>query len=171
MALAFTVIAGAHSQTAEVRVKLKETDVPIAVLESFKKDFNGNVSRGWEIVPIDIIREEYVVTSFGDLNGEKPTEFAVKIKGPQVWGEAIYDADGLLKFSKTVIKDTALPPAVTKAVMKGFPGYSILKDQETIKQGKSDIIHYRVIVKKGKEKRAVSIDQSGKILHERKLSV
>lgn len=167
--MAFTVIASIHAQTAQVKIRVKEGEIPVSVIESFKKDFVGKQAEEWAIVPATIVGEEYVVSGYDNLNGEKPTSYTVTIKGSNVKGEAVYDQNGNLKFSKERIKETALPASVTNAVMKKYPGFLFLNDQETIKEGKSNFIHYRVVIEKGKEKMALAVDSSGKILKEKKV--
>lgn len=167
--MAFTVIATIQAQSAQVRIKVKEAEIPVSVVKSFKKDFNGGQAEEWDIVPAAIVGEEYIVSGYDNLKGEKPTSYNVVIKGPNMRGEALYDANGILKYSKETIKDVALPKVVRDAVLKQHPGYTLIKDQETIKEGKSNFIHYRVVIEKGKEKRALAVDASGKILKERRV--
>ena len=169
IALAFTVMAAAHAQNSEIRIKARETEIPVAIVEAFKTDYLGAKADEWAIVPAIIVGEEYIVSGYDNLNGEKPTSYLVKIKGTNLRGEAVYDKNGKLMYSKEVIKDVALPAVVRNAVGAKYPGYSFIKDQETIKQGKSDFIHYRVIIEKGKEKMALAVDASGKILKEKKV--
>lgn len=170
LALAITVIGGAWAQAAQIKIKARETEIPVAVVESFKKDFIGQAAE-WAIVPSTVIGEEYIVSAYDDLNGVKPTYYSVLIKGPQVRGEAVYDQNGKLRHMKEVIKDTALPVAVRNAVMKEYPDYTFLKDQEIIKEGKTKFIHYRVLIEKGKMKRALAIDANGKVLKEKRVLV
>ena len=169
IALAFTVMAAAHAQNSEIRMKARETEIPVAIVEAFKTDYLGAKADEWAIVPAIIVGEEYIVSGYDNLNGEKPTSYVVRIKGEKIKGEAVYDQNGKLMYSKEVIKDTALPVAVRNAVWQKYPGYAIVKDQETIKEGKSNFIHYRVIIEKGKEKMALAVDASGKILKEKKV--
>jgi hypothetical protein len=81
----------------------------------------------------------------------------------------VYDQNGKLKYSKEVIKDTALPIAIRNAVTDKYPGFTLISDQETIKEGRSNFIHYRIIIEKGKEKKAVAVNANGKILREKKV--
>ena len=167
--MAFTAIATIHAQSAQVKIKVKEAEIPVSVVESFKKDFSGGQAEEWAIVPAAIVGEEYIVSGYDDLNSEKPTSYTVVIKGTHKRSEALYDANGTLEYSKETIKDTTLPKVVRDAVAKQYPDYTLIKDQETIKKGKSNFIHYRVVIEKGKEKRALAIDTSGKILKEKKV--
>lgn len=169
MTLALTVLAGVHAQSVQIRIKAKESEIPVEVIESFRKDFSGNTAEVWEIVPATLVEEGYVVSGYDDLNGAKLTSYSVTLKGTNFKSEAIYDQNGEMKFFKETIKDTALPVAIVNAVTSKFPGYRILKDQETIKSGKKTLIHYRVVIEKGKEKKALAVDSTGKILKERKL--
>jgi hypothetical protein len=169
--MAFTVIATIHAQSAQVKVKVREAEIPVSVVESFKEDFSGGKAEEWAIVPAAIVGEEYIISGYDDLNGEKPTSYTVVVKGNHMRSEALYDANGKLEYSKETIKDTALPKVVRDAVLKQYPGYALIKDQETIKEGKSHFIHYRVVIEKGKEKRALAVDANGKILKEKKVRV
>jgi hypothetical protein len=167
--LAFTVIATIHAQVAQVKVKVREAELPVSVVESFKKDFRGGKAEEWAIVPAVMVGEEYIVSGYDELNGEKPTSYEVLVKGDHMKSEALYDANGTLEYSKETIKDTALPKVVRDAVLNRYPGYALIKDQETIKEGKSNFIHYRVVIEKGKERRALAVDANGKILKEKKV--
>lgn len=80
IAMAFTVMAIAHAQNVEIRIKTMEAEIPVVVFESYKKDFKGTTNEEWMIVPAALIGEEYVVTGFDNLNGAKPTLYTVTIK-------------------------------------------------------------------------------------------
>ncbi len=168
-AIALLIATGGYAQSAKIRIRVKENEVPAVVVESFKQNFKDGHSEGWAIVPVAVLNEEYIVSEQNNLIGEKPIFYVVKIKGQQMRGEAVYDQDGSLKYSKEVINDTALPEAVRDTIAKKYPGFTFLKDQETIKDGKHRFIHYRVIIDNGKEKIALAVNGSGKILRERRV--
>jgi hypothetical protein len=169
-ALTFTVIASAVAQTAQIKIKAREAEIPVKIVESFKRDYKGVEHAEWAIVPAVLVGEEYVVSGYDNLNGEKPTSYEVSIKGANVKSRAIYDKNGILKYSREVITDTALPLAVRDAISKKYPGFAVLKDQEVVRQGKSKVIHYKVVTEKGTEKMTLAVDPSGKILKEIKQS-
>ncbi|GAB1445767.1 MAG: hypothetical protein KF860_08940 [Cyclobacteriaceae bacterium] len=168
-ALALLIVTGGYAQSAQIKIRIKENEVPAVVVQSFKQNFKDDHSEGWAIVPVAILDDEYIVSEHNNLIGEKPIFYVVKIKGQQVRGEAVYDHDGSLKYSKEVIKDTALPMAVRDAIAKKYPGYTFLKDQETVKDGKFKFIHYRVLIENDKEKIALAVDSSGEILREKRV--
>jgi hypothetical protein len=165
-ALAFTVLAGAFAQRAQIRIRAREAEVPIRIVEAFKADYKGQEATEWAILPAGLVGQEYVVSGYDDLKGEKPTSYEVVVSGSHVKESAIYDQNGKLLYSKAIIADATLPSAVRKAVNGKYPGFIVMKDQEVIRQGKSRIIHYRVIVAKDKEQRFLAVDDSGKILRE-----
>jgi len=167
--MSFTIMTAIHAQSAQVRIKVKEAEIPVSVVESFKKDFSGGQAEEWAIVPAAIVGEEYLVSGYDNLDGEKPTSYAVTMRGSNIKAEALYDQNGRLKYSKEVIKNGALPTAIRTAVAEKYPGFAFVKDQETIKEGRSSFIHYRVIIEKGKEKKALAVNASGKILREKKV--
>jgi hypothetical protein len=167
--LSMAVIASASAQSAAVRIKAAEAEIPTNVIESFKRDFNGSEGEEWAILPAKLVGEEYVVTGYNDLNGEKPSYYSVKIKGSNVHREALYDTNGKLLRMKEVIKDTALPAEVRKAIIRENPGYAIVKDNEIIKEGKSNVTFYRVIIRKGNLKKLITTDPHGTHLKEKKI--
>ncbi|MEJ1237154.1 hypothetical protein WBG78_03435 [Chryseolinea sp. T2] len=166
LALTMTAVV-AIAQTAQLTIKSKESDIPIAVVQSFKQDFKST-SSDWIVVPPQLVGDKYMVSQYNNLNGEAPKSYSVLMRGPEVSGEALYNASGDLIYLKEHISNTMLPPAVTNAVSAKYPGYLISKDQETVKQGKNKLIHYKVSIQKGNDKRILAIDESGKILRERK---
>jgi hypothetical protein len=167
--LAFALTASVYGQDAQIRIKVKEAEIPAAVVQSFKKDFASGQAEEWTIVPAALVAEEYIISGYDNLNGEKPTSYEVRIKGPGIKGEAVYSQDGKLLYSKEVIKDTALPAQVVQAVVSKYPGYNLTRDEETIWQGKAHFIHYRVIIKKEKESWVLAVDANGKILRDKKV--
>jgi len=164
-ALAITVGAGALAQTAQMKITSKEGDIPVAVVESFKQDFKG-ASGEWAIVPAQLVGSEYTVSGYNNLDGAAPHAYSVVMKGREINGSAIYDGDGTLLYLKEHISNAALPAAVTNAVLTKYPGYTFMQDQETVKQGKSKLIHYKVYIQKGHDKKELAIDSNGKILKE-----
>ena len=166
---AFFMVAGGYAQSAQIKIRLKENEVPAVVVAAFRQDFKNQHAEGWAIVPVAILYEDYMVTGEDNLVGERRVFYRVRIKGPQTRGQAVYDQAGVLKYSKEVIKDTALPGVVRDVIAKKFPGYAFLKDQETVKDGKFNFIHYRVVVENGQEKIALAVDGSGKILREKRI--
>lgn len=169
-ALAMVVIVGCQAQTAKLTIKAKESEIPTAIVESFKQDFKNNTNSEWVVVPASLVGDEYLVSGYNNLNGVQPKSYTVMMKGHDINGEAMYNANGDLIYLKEHINNTALPPAVTNAVLAKYPGYQILKDQETVKQGKTKLIHYKVTIHKGSSTRVLAINSDGKILRERKLA-
>lgn len=167
--LSIAVIAGASAQSAAVRIKAAEAEIPVNVIESFKRDFKGSEGEDWAILPAKLVTEEYIVTGYNNLNGEKPSYYSVKIKGSKVHREALYDTNGKLLRMKEVIKDIALPIEVRKAILQGNPGYAIVKDNVIIKEGKNHVTFYRVIIQKGNQKKLIIADPHGTHLKQKKI--
>jgi hypothetical protein len=161
------MITGSFAQSAQMKIKAKETEIPVTVVQSFKKDFAGSMAEGWAVVPAKVVGEEYVVTGYDNLDGTTPDHYSVRMKGTNMKGEALYNKDGKLMYFKEKIKDTALPAAVTRAITEKYPGYTVAKDQETIKEGKTTLTQYCVLLEKGVEKKIIAIDPNGMVLKEK----
>jgi hypothetical protein len=163
-----TIFAGAFAQTAQLTIKAKESDIPVAVVESFKQDFKNTSASEWIVVPAKLVGQDYMVSGYNHLDGQAPESYSVTMKGPNINGEAMYNASGDLMYLKEHITNTMLPAAVTNSILAKYPGYSIMKDSETVKQGKDKLVHYKVTIHKGKETRVLAVEENGKILRERK---
>lgn len=167
-ALAIIISVSSFAQIARMTIKSKEADIPVTVVESFKKDFKDATASEWALVPPQFAGHEYVVSGYNHLEGVQPASYTVIMRGPEVNGQALYNKSGELVYLKEHIDNTALPPAVTNAVLAKYPGYGIVKDQEIIMQGKTTVIHYKVTIHKGNEDRVLAANQDGQILRERK---
>ncbi|HTF17989.1 MAG TPA: hypothetical protein VK658_07945 [Chryseolinea sp.] len=167
-AMAITIVAGSYAQSAQLKIKSKDGDIPVAVVESFKKDFKDVTAAEWAVVPVRFASDDYVVSGFNHLNDAEPSGYTVVMKGHGINGQALYNKSGDLIYLKEYINNTALPAAVTNAVLAKYPGYAIVKDQETVMEGKTNLIHYKVTIHKGNDERVLAVDAGGKILRERK---
>ncbi|HEY9004898.1 MAG TPA: hypothetical protein VIM75_02130 [Ohtaekwangia sp.] len=166
--LAITLVTGAQAQSGAVRIRAVEAEIPVNVIESFRRDFKGGEGEEWSILPVKLVKEEYVISGYDNTIGEKPSFYSVRIKGSQVHREALYDTNGRLLRMKETVKDTELPVQVRNALEKSNPGYSIVYD-EMIKEGKSTITFYRIMIVKGAQKKVITIDPNGDHLKEKKI--
>jgi hypothetical protein len=165
--MAVAAITTGFSQSAQVKIKARQTEIPVAVVQSFRKDFAGGTAEQWAIVPAKLVGEEYVVTGYDNLDGTTPDHYSVRMNGTHMKGEALYNKSGKLVYLKEKVRDTALPSAVTIAIMEKYPGYAIVKDQETIKEGKRMLTHYCITLEKDKERKTIAMDPNGMVLKER----
>ncbi|WP_333821006.1 hypothetical protein [Ohtaekwangia sp.] len=166
--LAITLVTGAQAQSGAVRIRAVEAEIPVNVIESFRRDFKGGEGEEWSILPVKLVKEEYVISGYDNTTGEKPSFYSVRIKGSQVHREALYDTNGRLLRMKETVKDTELPVQVRNALEKSNPGYSIVYD-EMIKEGKSTVTFYRIMIVKGAQKKVITIDPNGDHLKEKKI--
>ena len=167
-AVALGVIPAMQAQELEV---VQESDVPQAVLDSFKKDFPDVKAKGWQILPQSELaeHEDYLMElAMGDY--ESPSEephdiYTVSFYGKGIAASATYDQVGKLIASKEKIKDTALPSAVATSVVSKYPGWKIVGDREVIKNLDHEV--YKVRVEKGKEKQWLYFDGKGNAVEKR----
>ncbi|HEY9049107.1 MAG TPA: hypothetical protein VIN08_24570 [Ohtaekwangia sp.] len=169
MVLAVTLVTGAGAQSGAVRIRAVEAEIPVNVIESFRRDFKGGEGEEWSILPVKLVQDEYAIPAYNKRTGEKPSFYSVRIKGSEVHREALYDTNGRLLRMKETVKDTALPPEVRDAIEKSNPGYSIVNSGEMIKEGKSTVTCYRVLIMKGKERKIITVDPHGGHLKEKKI--
>jgi hypothetical protein len=109
--------------------------------------------------------QEWVV-----VQRNKPTfdvqTYEVKSKGKNMDIVAIYNPKGVMLSSREVLKEVALPEAVSSEISARYPGWVEYKDEEIITKGKKEISHYVVYLKKeGKRKRIVYAPDGKKSHH------
>ncbi|MBL0742715.1 hypothetical protein [Chryseolinea lacunae] len=167
LAFAIAVSPNAEAQISQIKIKAREAEIPADIVQSFRKDYRDTKTSEWAIMPAALVGDEYGVTGYDTSNGSLPTVYEVSFHGNPK-GKAVYDQNGILKYSKETISNTSLPAATRNAVAKKYPDFVLIKDQETIRQGKSQIIHYRIVIEKAVERRVLAVDAAGKILRENK---
>jgi hypothetical protein len=124
------------------QTKIKEADVPKAVLGSFQQNFKGAKVEKWE----------------KEKNGEYEAEFTLN-KQEQ---SANFSTDGKLLQTETEIKVSELPKAVSEYVTKNYAGYKISEAAKIVDP--AGVISYEAEVEKGKEEFDLIFDSNGGFL-------
>lgn len=122
--------------------KLKESEVPKAVKDSFDKRFDNAKGVEW--------------------SKESETEFEAEFKNAGKEQSANFDQAGKWLVTETEIKKTDLPQAVQVAIAKEFAGYKIEEAEkvETANEG----TQYEVAVEKDELNYEVVFSSAGKVL-------
>lgn len=149
-------------------VPIKKGEEPKAVMDAIKRDFPKASTSDLSYLPSLIYNERWNVNENIEDNSDKYDLITVIIKENDKTYRAVYDQDGKILHTKTVIKDADLPKGIMKTIQSEYPGYSLVNDREKITSGKdlkSDIV-YRVEIQKDNHGKITSLffDNSGKIL-------
>ena len=122
--------------------KLKESDVPSAVKESFAKRFPKTKEVKW--------------------SKESATEFEAEFKSGDMEQSANFDQAGKWLVTETEIKKSELPQAVQATIGREFAGFKIEEAEkaETFDKG----MFYEVELEKGELNYEVQLSADGKIL-------
>jgi hypothetical protein len=151
--------------------EVKKGEEPQAVLDAVKQDFPGSSVGNISILPHLLYGEEWDVTTDDeeDDDAQAPDYYQVSASGKNTSFTAVYDKNGKLLRSREILKGDALPDAITTTLNKRYAGWKVAGDREKIKDAKGVTVTYKVLLQKGKEKRRVAFDPSGKIIKEKKL--
>jgi hypothetical protein len=76
-ALLAMTITSANAQDQQVRIKMKKTEVPVAVVESFSNDFNGEEAVVWVMAPTVIAVEDYEISGYNNLDDSTGTAYSI----------------------------------------------------------------------------------------------
>ncbi|RUA11137.1 MAG: hypothetical protein DSY82_04005 [Flavobacteriia bacterium] len=161
-----------YAQDLLFESKIKKEKVPVAIVESIQEDFPGYVVEEYSAIPIEYIEEDVIVNRNVKSSDDYDT-FLVKIKDKNKIITATYTKEGRLVNTTAYGKNVVLPVSVTKAVVKAFPGWIIVKDYYKMVSYNNNLKkeRYKVIIKKGKEKKKVLVDASGNILSVHKVII
>ena len=136
IAIAILVTGFAQAQ------KLKESEVPKAVKDSFAKRFPNLKGVEW--------------------SKESDTEFEAEFKNAGKEQSANFDQAGKWLVTETEIKKADLPQAVQASIAKEFAGYKV-EEAEKVETA-NDGIQYEVALEKGESNYEVLLSADGKML-------
>ena len=122
--------------------KLKETEVPIAVKQSFATHFPKAKEVKW--------------------SKEGTTEFEAEFEIAEIKRSANFDPTGKWLGTETEIKKSELPQAVQATIAKEFAGYK-LEEHEKVESPNKAIL-YEVELEKGKVTYEVQFSADGKVV-------
>ncbi|MFL5752453.1 MAG: PepSY-like domain-containing protein, partial [Bacteroidia bacterium] len=125
--------------TGFAQSKVKEANVPKAVLDAFKAGFKGAKADKWE--------------------KEKDGNYEAEFKQGGVETSASYSPEGKLMDTEVEMKTADLPKGVSEYVSKNYAGYKISEAAKiTDASGK---VSYEAEVSKGKEEMDLIFDSNG----------
>jgi uncharacterized lipoprotein NlpE involved in copper resistance len=141
-AITFTAAIFVFTVNTVCAQKVKESEVPKAVVTSFQNNFKGVKAEKWE--------------------KEKDGTYEAEFDWNKVETSATFNADGKLKETEQEIKTSELPKTAGDYVAKNYAGHKISEAAKiTSADGK---ITYEAEVKKGKEEMDLIFDESGTFL-------
>ncbi|MDO8994368.1 MAG: hypothetical protein Q7U83_14970, partial [Daejeonella sp.] len=95
---------------------------------------------------------------------QDPLYYEVNITNNEGRYKAIYNSKGNLMRIKQVLKKDSLPEPVNEAIQSRYNGWSLVDKEERIENnGRRVETEYKVLLKKGMIKKAVYLDESGKV--------
>jgi len=136
--IAITILVTGFAQAQ----KLKESEVPKAVKDSFAKRFPNLKGVEW--------------------SKESETEFEAEFKNAGKEQSANFDQAGKWLVTETEIKKADLPQAVQASIAKEFAGYKV-EEAEKVETA-NDGIQYEVALEKGESNYEVLLSADGKVL-------
>jgi hypothetical protein len=146
-----------------VAAKLTKDQIPAAVMNSFKNQFDQNNPNTWSKFPFALKEYGWVYdVGSSDLSLDR-FEVTMKTKGGNdLW--AVYDLGGNLIETREASFNVPIPKAIMDAFQKSqYKDWTIVGDREIIKffhdhNSKSVEQHFRITVEKDKVRRSISFN-------------
>lgn len=153
-----------NSNVILYETRLETKKIPVVVSESVQRDFpNAKITESVS-VPAKLYEQKWVVVD-QNQHPENMDYIEVNLSGKNMHSTAIYTTQGKLVSSREVLKKAQLPETVRQAIKTRYPDWKDRRDKEVIKNGKHEITHYIVFLKKGWHEERVVFDPNGKVLH------
>ena len=134
-----TALAIVFATNTACAQKVKEAEVPKAVVTSFQTNFKGAKVEKWE--------------------KEKDGNYEAEFDWNKIETSATFNADGKLNETEQEIKVSALPKTVTDYITKNYTSHKI-SEAAKITDGDGKMM-YEAEVKKGKEEMDLLFDSNG----------
>lgn len=165
--MALSVAAFTGSAQEVVKVALKPTDnskTPQVVLDSIKKSFPHPISQTLSKIAAKSYGKQWDVEISPSSEEQDPLYYEVNILNNDGRYKAVYDKNGNLLRIKQTFKNPSLPETVNQTLQSRYKGWSLVDKEERIdNNGKKAETEYKVLLKKGIIKKAVYLDESGKV--------
>ena len=162
--LGVSALRAQSEPTVLYEAKLETKMVPTVIVDQIKNDFPGFVINETYLIPAKLYQQKWVVVEKNEMTNPADI-YEVHMSGKNMNFDAVYSAKGVLLHSREIQKDVALPAAVSRTLSEHFANWNESRDREVIKNGKKEITHYIVFLKKGHREQRVVLSPEGKVLH------
>jgi len=155
-----------YAQDVFFKAKLKEEEVPVAIVEAVETDFPDFAVTEYATIPVDIVDEEVYVDTNNDPSSTYDTYQLQLTQGNGRSLVATYDSDGKLMYTVEHLKNVTPPIPVRNIISAKFPGWTIEKDAYKMVHfaGKQTKERYKLLLTKKDKRMKVFTDQNGNIL-------
>jgi len=127
--------------------KIKQKDVPAAVIAAFKSAY-----------------PQATMTGFAREKENGKTYFEIESKDGSIGRDVLYNPDGSVAEVEETIAATALPAAAQELLHSKYPKAVVAKAEKTTEKNASgDKIGYEVILKEGRKRFSLEFDGEGKL--------
>jgi len=141
----FSIVLAAEGKKEEgTEKKIAKKELPSAVLTAFEKAY-----------------PEAKILGTSMETEDSTTYFEIESKDGKVKRDLLYKADGTVKEIEERVAQTDLPAAIKEAIAKEYPKGKIRKGEKTTRD---NVVEYELIVRNGKDKLEVVLDETGKIV-------
>lgn len=144
--------------------KLETKKIPSALKAEIQKDYPSYTLDGVELLPSKLYEQRWVVQQKNAFPADMKY-YEVDLKGKNSHSSAVYTPDGQLLHSREVLKNAELPLAVAQSLKEHYPGWMEWRNKEVITNGKKEVTHYLVFLKKGTKEEKIVLNPQGAVLH------
>lgn len=134
--------------TLKAQDEIKKEKLPKSVVNAIETDFISCSDKiSWQVF---------------DESIRNPDQYVATASGRNVSCEAVYDKNGKLIRSKTIMSNVKLPAEVHAAIKQEYPGWRITGDQAVIRNFNENTKYYQIYIENEAESKSVFYNATGK---------
>lgn len=136
---------------------VSEDQIPPQIIAAIQSDFPA-----WDMSKTQWYLDNEDIQEWAPRD-ETIDRYVVEMTGRNFKAHAVYDNMGKLRYSKTVAKDIALPPALLKKIANDpdLKGWEIVGDKEVVRDFRADKKTFKVYFEKDGDKKSEYFDSQG----------
>ena len=140
--------------------ELDKSDVPQSVVKAIETDFPRWEEINWYAFD-EIANQWAAIKKQGKVRGVMPDYYVASASGRNISIEAVYDKNGKLIRSKTVIKNVKLPEPIMSSVKDEYPDWRIVSDQVVIRDFDKNKKYFQVMIRKENNEKTIYYNAQG----------
>lgn len=148
---------GFADKASAQRKEIKKEQVPTAIINAIQIDFPA-----WNMENTKWYADNQEVKEWAPLD-ENVNRYIVEASGKNYKIHAVYNNKGKLRYSKTTIKDSALPRPILNRLASDeeYKGWALTGSQEVIRDFKEDTQVFKVYLEKDGDTKTFRFNRQG----------
>ena len=141
--------------------EINHEDIPVALREAIQKDFPSHHDNAKWYAFDQRYNEWAMISTIKGDKGVIPDYYVASVRDEDVTINAVYNKNGKLLRSETILRNMDVPRNIAKSVTNEFPGWNIMKHQIIIRDFDHNKKYFMVKIRNDGKKKTLFFDTDG----------